>query len=56
MKKPKIPAENFCQTLVVNVGNPRLSDHDFRELVRRTIDKVQFERTENILTILSKQK
>lgn len=37
-----VPADNFCQTLQVNVDNERLSDKDFRQLVRNTLPIVQF--------------
>lgn len=40
-----IPAENFCATLAVNVDNTRLTDAQFRELVRNTLPIVQFEKT-----------
>lgn len=37
-----VPAENFCQTLDVNVNNPSLSDKAFRELVRNTLPIVVY--------------
>jgi hypothetical protein len=39
-----IPAESFLSTLYMNVDNPRLSDAEFRELVRNTIPIVDFPR------------
>lgn len=38
----KVPAENFCQTLQVNVDNDKLSDKDFRQLVRNTLPIVNY--------------
>jgi diguanylate cyclase (GGDEF)-like protein len=52
-KQPDIPAESFAQTLCVNVDNTRMSDADFRQMVRNTIGSVVFKRTENIQRILS---
>jgi hypothetical protein len=39
-----IPAISFMSTLYVNVDNDRLTDAAFRELVRNTIDIVDFPR------------
>lgn len=36
-----IPPLNFCQTLHANVDNPKLSDAQFRELVRNTLPIVR---------------
>lgn len=37
-----VPATNFCQTLEVNVDNEKLSDKDFRQLVRNTLPIVDY--------------
>lgn len=37
-----VPATNFCQTLAVNVDNDKLSDAEFRKLVRNTLPIVAF--------------
>jgi hypothetical protein len=39
-----IPAESFLSTLYMNVDNERLTDAAFRELVRNTMDIVDFPR------------
>lgn len=39
-----IPAESFLSTLHMNVDNDRLTDAAFRELVRNTLDIVDFPR------------
>lgn len=36
-----VPAEHFCQTLLVNVDNEKLNDADFREFVRNTLGIVK---------------
>lgn len=36
-----VPAKNFVQTLAANVDNVKLSDAEFREFVRNTIDIVE---------------
>lgn len=36
-EEEKIPASNFCQTLKANVDNDKLSDADFRQMVRNTL-------------------
>ena len=36
-----IPAENFVATLAVNVDNERISDAEFRQLVRNTLGIVE---------------
>lgn len=48
MADSTIPAENFVQTLAVNVDNAGLSDADFRQMVRNTMPTVVFNRTERI--------
>jgi hypothetical protein len=40
-----VPAENFCGTLSANVDNEKLSDADFRQIVRNTLPIVIFNRT-----------
>lgn len=40
----KVPATSFLATLSVNVDNAGLSDADFREFVRRSLDVVDFPR------------
>lgn len=40
----KVPAENFMQTLDANVDNERLSEVEFREMVRNTLPIVVFAR------------
>ena len=42
----KVPAENFCQTLAVNIDNENLSDAAFRDFVRTTLPIVDFPSTE----------
>lgn len=37
-----LPAEHFCGTLQANVDNPKLTDDDFRQLVRNTLPIVKF--------------
>lgn len=39
-----MPAENFAETLSVNIDNERLGDVEFRDFVRRTVPKVIFPR------------
>lgn len=40
----KVPAANFLTTLCANVDNAALSDSDFREFIRRSLDVVDFPR------------
>jgi hypothetical protein len=39
-----ISSESFAATLYMNVENDKLTDHEVRELVRDTIDAVEFPR------------
>jgi len=39
-----VPAKNFCQTLLANVDNKKLSDKAFRTFVRNTLPVVDFPR------------
>jgi len=36
-KKRTVPADNFMGTIAANVDNEKLSDADFRELIRNTL-------------------
>ena len=38
----KVPADNFCATLHVNVDNAKLTDAQFREFVRNTLPIVDY--------------
>jgi hypothetical protein len=40
----QIPASNFCSTLHVNVDNQKLSDREFRDFVRRSLEIVDYPR------------
>ena len=40
----KVPATSFLTTLSANVDNTALSDSDFREFIRRSLDVVDFPR------------
>lgn len=37
-----VPADNFVGTLSVNVNNPKLTDAEFRDIVRRTLPVVAY--------------
>ncbi len=39
-----VPAEHFCRFLQVNVDNHNLTDTAFRDMVRRTLPIVFFEK------------
>lgn len=41
--KRTVPATNFMQTLHMNISNPRMSDREFREFVRRSMVGVIYE-------------
>lgn len=41
MSSQTVPAENFVQTLSVNVDNEKLTDEQFREFVRNTLPIVK---------------
>ena len=43
MSERTVPAENFMQTLHVNVDNKKLSDADFRQFVRNSIQIVKYD-------------
>jgi hypothetical protein len=37
-----VPATNFCATLSANVDNVKMSDAEFRQFVRNTLEIVDF--------------
>ena len=45
-KYDKIPAENFMETISVNVDNEKLNDKMFREFIRNTLPIVEYPRKE----------
>jgi len=47
MKKREVPSEHFCRILNVNVDNKKLTDAEFRQMVRNTLPIVIFERPED---------
>jgi len=38
-----IPASNFMATIAVNVDNEKLSDADFRQMIRNTLPIVDYD-------------
>ncbi len=42
-KERTVPASNFVGTLAANVDNGKLSDAEFRQMVRNTLPVVQYD-------------
>jgi hypothetical protein len=44
VKRDKITADQFMPTLLANLDNPKLSDSEFREFLRRSVEIVEVKR------------
>ncbi len=51
-----VPASNFVATVAVNVDNQKLSDAEFRQFIRQTLEIVDYELPKEVVGRIQKQK